>query len=446
MENNNLPSRGYIYFYYFIIFYFINGPYLKLWGWDLPYWFLVLFIPFVFIKYLSQNGTNKYVHPIFLVPTLLVVLSLLAKLFLGTSLDGVDFSRMVKYISFAIFYYTSLIIINDFSKDQIFIVLKGFYKIILISLLYTSLLGILQFYYPEFFLSAFKIYEVELTDFVLSIESNFSYSFGMNRMNSIFLTPIVFGGFLTLAILFLYMLKNDYLKSKSVFFYVTISCGLLALLLSNARAAMIALIICMVLLFLFKKKLKISYMMIILFISYLVFQLVFDKISLSNENLVRLDEIVVFATNGFKIKYAPVNIVARLNELDYVWSNFSGSNFMIYGINNSFFLNKFASTAISYDNQFFAWFINFGIFGLFINIWLIYIPFFFKKHSKLSNDSIAKNTLRTLCYIFIAEIIMAVSQENVFARRWREFIFAFIPIVWMYYKKSNEDDDKQAYI
>jgi len=199
-----------------------------------------------------------------------------------------------------------------------------------------------------------------------------------------------------------------------------------------------ALIIILFVEYTFKRNKKLIIPIFISLLGYFILPYLLDLLQLTSENVVRFTEVLNYILHGFQFYYFPPNLVSRLNDIEYIWSNFSSSHFLFTGINHAYYLAKFANSALSYNNQYFAWIVNFGLLGVLMSIWSIFFPIFLYKHSKIAIDRNAKILLKTLAYIFIAEIIMAITQENIFARRWREFIFVFMALTWVYYKKSQE--------
>ncbi len=422
MTNNLFMAK----FFLFVLFFFLVGPNIKIFGVEPQHWLFLVFFILLFAQGFINGKNNKDKIPLLLIfPSILVLFSFLSKI-LVHNITFADFTQMLKYLTLYFYAFSVFQLTKHYSRIEVLNYIQRILGTVSIAIIYISIIGILQFFIPSLIEGAFKIfYETENIGLYQGV-TNLTSVETLSRVTSVYNTPMVFGGAIALLTFSLIIFR----KGKYSWVDITaIILGTIALFLTNTRSPIFGFIIGILIFFIkdFKKIIIPS-----IFILFLVLIVLSQNEASFYDNSIRFEEIIIYVINGFDLAYIPANLASRIIDINYVWTVFSSSDFMFTGVVKSFYQSAFTFNSISLHNQFFSWFIQFGIFGLILIIWPFYTIFDFSKIYKNSNDQAIKMLFNGLVIIIIVALIVSISQPVMLSMRWREFLFIFIALAYSY--------------
>ncbi len=412
---------------------FIIGPNIEIGGILLQDWIFLLFIIILYFnKYIQKSrSVNINVPFILLLPSLLIAISFVMKL-LFYDLSFGDFGQFLKYL--VLYFYAYMVLTVTQNETHLFVseLMDDTIKYVGIGVIYISLIAIAQLLFPSIIESFFtKFYLIELFDYYNPSQmlSNLSIVSNLMRVSSIFSTPMVFGGVIALLTLSIIVFRGP----GGVINTTAIILGVFALLLSNTRSPIIGFVFGI---FLFYRKRFRKNIFLILGVVSFVIIIFIVLLSDMAENINRIIEVFLYIGSGFDKSYIPANLDARFYDIDYVWFNFKSSQYILTGITKEYY-NSFNSMAISLHNEFFSWIVQFGLAGFLLSFWPFYLLLFFNKITKNNNDEKVKKDFNGLKIIIASALLMSLSQPVLLSSRWREFLFLYMTLSYVYFRKNS---------
>jgi hypothetical protein len=415
--------------FFFIVLLFLIGPNIKFIGAEIHYWVYLFFIIYIYIA-LPKTSTQK-IPQFILFPSLVIFLSLVLKLLLYNNIIMRDILDTMRYVALVFVYLFTVKMVARYSVEKLFFIIQKFIKLIIVSLAFVSILGLLQYFSFDSFMNYFSsFYEEEFANYGGRLgTTNFSFSYQTERVTSIYYTPLAFGAFL---VFFLTIIVSYEKRTFSVF--GVISLGLLALILSNARSPLIAFVIGMLFYFSNINKKK-GLMLFAIIVGFILLVLSFNFIS--SKNIGRFEEVFTFFADGMNWSVLPSTLLSRFYDISTIWGHFDFSKHFIAGMPNDYYETYLYG--VSFQSQYFSWLIKFGLCGVLLSGWLIYMFFKFSNFYKSAVDKHSKKLLLMMTTLFLINILMSITQQSALGARWREILFMLIALVFTHYEKIKKN-------
>jgi len=142
-----------------------------------------------------------------------------------------------------------------------------------------------------------------------------------------------------------------------------------------------------------------------------------------SRNAVRLGELVEFVRSG----QLPANLEVRLGVLTFLPRLIANSEYLAFGFPMSVY---HTTVAVSPDNQYLGFFVKYGLMAVLLFVWqawAIVLPAGRLRAQDLTPRR--RVQLHTLVLLNVAVALGGLSQDTLFAERWREFYFAFSGVI-----------------
>ena len=429
-----------LYFFYIIFFLLLVGPNIKILNVEIQFWLFFFFFIHIFFAKSSQNENLK-VPIIFALPTILVSGSFILK-----SLVFSDYSDLLQCLKYAMLYcysYTIIKITQDYPISLIEKIAENILKILSISVIYVSIIGILQYYNPSFLKTFFSIfydkgysYSSDLTSFMQAVETN--------RISSIYENAMVFGGAMSLFVLSIVVFKK---KKYSLFDKTAIVLGCITIFLANTRSPMIGLLLGLSIWMIIYNRSKILiYVALIPIVLILQREITANNQKFKELNSNRITEITDYIASGFDSRFIPGSMLSRLENIGYSIDLFSNSKYIFTGITKNYYISVLAGRRVSFHNQFVSWIIMFGFMGFIFSLYFILLIYFLHKKIHIVKDDGLKYLLTSSLIILITAFIICLSQPALLSLRWREFMYFYFTLIYIMYKKKIMENDKNNLI
>jgi len=421
-----------------LILFFLLGPNIKIGGFELQYWFFYFFLITAFLSSILLLESTPKIPIIFYIPMIIAILSFILKYIYGQPIIFRDLLNTLRFVNLFLIFYATVLIIKYYSVEHISNLLNSVQKIVLFSGIIISLIGLLQYFNLNIFNNPIirLMYEYRAQG-EYGIYDNFEFADVTNRLTSIYTSPIALGGIISIIIIVIF--SRTIQKGKIINWIVLLLCVII-LFLTNARAAIVGAIFGILYITYHLKNLTgkirliiLSILSIIIF-SYFLFSLSYKVGLESNE---RLSELVTYISTGI----IPSTAVGRIQNLMIIlYYLIDKTDFIITGIPAIIFQNNF--TYFFSGNQYFQWFFEYGILGVMLSIWLIYMIYYYYKQFKTNVNPDVKKINIMLSTLFVVSNILSISQTSGLAIRWREILFILMAISWVYQEKYKMDTEK----
>jgi len=248
--------------------------------------------------------------------------------------------------------------------------------------------------------------------------TNHALSEALDRVSTIYYTPIVFAYALSLLVIYLiYTYKGD----NSFKYWISIILCLITIVLTNTRAVLIVLMLVFPLRYLSKKsliKLFIFSPLLIIIGSFL-----YDEFTsgLNKSNFHRIEEITLYIGSGLDSHFMPDNLALRINDIEMIFTKIDIWEIMVSGLPADHFLSIIG---MGFHSQYVSFIIKFGIWGIFIILWMLYINLkTFSIYRKNFEDKLLSSQMLAMVMIFLAINLISFSQITLFQDRIRFFFF-----------------------
>ena len=311
------------------------------------------------------------------------------------------------------------------SESYIARVNRAFIFVVCISVIYVSLLGLLQYvgYSPaQNFLYTFYRYGNLENDIIFRVGQDYG------RVISIFHWANSLGIYLSLALLLIFSISLE--RGKKVVYFISLGLGLTALILSGSRAAFIVFVFGACLLFLAKRNRVKTLLFIILGI--IIITQAVSLIGLQESSLSRFLELVDFASNKTNV---PRTFQARLDNFSLSLREFTSDPFLTVvgrSVNYDFQPKLLYG---SFDNEYLKFFLIEGAIGLiaFLYFQVRIIAYTWRVYR--AKNITTRFLSEVLCVIFISMSVSALSQDVWFHYKILHMVFLFFGL--LVYANSN---------
>lgn len=425
MRNINISIKLSEFFNFTLLtFMVLIGPNIEIINIEIYNIYYIIIASFFYLNNLLFKK-KRYSSPLFIYyPSIVAILSLLFKILYSENIMMRNLIDTVRYVLLFMLFDNIIYLFQDLELVELRKKISKFRNILLFSALFVSILALLQFLLPNSFQNIFSfLYEKELDNSEI-VHSNFQLASALSRVGSIYNTPLKLAEMLSYLFVIIFFFS---IPKNKIFGYFTSFLALTAIILSNSRASLLALVIVIFLYYyLYREKDLIFFSgMLILIVS--LFTTILPLFT--DENLGRVNEL----TYLFKSGELPSTIQARLEDMEKIWYSINSTHYIITGVSADFY-EKFLY-GISYQSQHFRWFGNYGILGFTLSFWLIYILIKYYKFYKNENDLFLKNQFYIIFSLLLVNFIISFSQSSSLSPRSREVFFIFLAIIWLYMKK-----------
>jgi hypothetical protein len=365
-----------------------------------------------------------HLSPVLYVPAVLTTIAFLGKWQSGYNLTYDDVAGLIKNLSLVALAFCVVVLIREFQEGDSKRTLTYLYNALLAGVIFVSVVGILQYFFPDAISNKLgRLYERE----IITGLTNFKYFSLTYRVTSIFTSPLVFGIFLTTSLTILLFVG----KKKRTLLYIATGLGLVALYFTSARAAIVCLIISVLVMILRRIHLVRAFITTLLLI--LSFYWLTSYLTIFNIN--RLAEVTEYIFSGFKNTLLPENLLARVTYNNYIWSLVLTSRYFVFG-----FPTRTYDTIIKFspDNQFTAFLVKYGIFGIGLSFWQVILVVYFLILYLRRKGTHLQNTYLALSLVALFGVIAGLTQEVTFLPRLREILFAFMAAATAFPSPNND--------
>lgn len=417
-----------------VIFLYLAGPVIRVYHAYLSdIFFLVSFVIIVLSGTRMRFNTLSY---IFLVPSVIVLISVLGKLFLGYAMGQDEIANLLNYVKLFFLYVTAYSVFFDYSEiNSLKKDLKILNNIVIFFIIFICAIGILQFINnpaANFIIKNFyhvvhktgtdNIYEFELLNRVTGIFDSFN---GM--------------GIVLCFTLFILVYINSELKNY--WSIIVLLLGITLIFLTGNRASLIILFVMSGSYLLYAKKginLKIFSIIFGTFIlSGIIFFLIADYLSF--DNFIRFYEFKLLLQNGS----IPPTLQVRLDKWQWLPQYMSSVTQGLFGYTTNDFLNDKVYT--SPDNQYLNWLVYYGYIGAvsFI-LWIFYsLVIIFKNRRDLNLSAKFLNNSSSFIIIYwLGLFIIGFFQESFFFGRLRELFIFSLALIAAYQQITQKNVSK----
>ena len=428
-NNLKLPNKNYIFLLGVVTVFFIVGPNINLFGFELFY-FVFYFSTFIIITLLAIFGKQKiYIPFIYLVPFLCVFCSLFFKIMFGFEYAIVDFLYLLRYLNLLLAFILVYLVAQKFNIEQLQSMYKKYMYYFVFSLFFISLIGVLQYFNSSLINNPIfrLLYEYNIED-EYGIFNNFEHAERLNRISSIYIGAIQYSSYL--VFLSLIVLNHSFNKKKKLLGYLVVI-SLALIFLANSRASIAAAGLTMFLFLFYRKREKVFFIFLSTITFFLIVSISFNVTGFikKNEKLGRIFEVFDMLDKG-KIEGTGVD---RLEDVRVILNYQLNSNYSLTGIPRGVYEKKFPFN--SPGNQYLVWYFQYGIFGVFLSLWLLYMPiYYFKKFKKYRKFDKLNLNLLLMC-LFLANNVLSISQVYGLATRWKEILFFLMACTYLYNKQ-----------
>lgn len=401
-----------------ILAFYLVGPTLKIGGATLQDMLFFLYFIFILLSGDFKLPLRNRVFIYFVAPSLIILLSVLGKLFIGLPLSSDDSIDFIKKLSLGLLTLSVVKVMKKATESEWQKFIESALKILALATIYICVLGIIQYLRPAVYEKIFGgMYAIELRSELTNLEV--SEEFG--RISSLFHWANALGVFLVFSLTTIVVNRKNI---NNLLFLVTMTVGMLALLLTNSRVSMILFGFSLVYVAFIerKKRFLLGFGILVLL---LIIILPLDSI-LSPDNIDRLQEIIDFITRGD----IPVNVEVRLSTFSYLAGLLLKSQYFYFGFPQEVYWD---TIALSADNQYLGWFIKYGSVSILLTIWLIRGMWI--SYRVIRNKVVQQKWLSMTHSFFLVNALILIggmSQDTLFINRWREFYFIFFGCILTY--------------
>jgi hypothetical protein len=391
---------------------------------------------------IAASGTklkfNTTLSMIFLVPVVIVLISVAGKFLTGFKLGMDEIANLLNYVKLFFLFVLVYSVFFELKKNSLIKDFKVINAILAIFILFISFVGILQF--ANLPIADYIIQNFYHVVHKTGTDNIYEYRL-LNRVTSIFDSFNGMGIVLCFTLfIFVYLCK----ELKNYWNIITILIGLTLLFLTGNRASLIIFIL-MTSLYLILSQRKVSFKTIGiisgLFASLIVIFLLVANY-LSFDNYIRFYEFKLLLQNGS----IPPTLQVRLEKWQWLPSYVLSVPQWLFGFTTNDFLKEKVYT--SPDNQYLNWLVYYGYFGLAaFAIWSIYSLIVILKNKKntLSNFTL-KNSSTFFIIYWCGLIAIGFFQESFFFGRLRELFVFFLAMIYAYIAISNNSTSKEKIV
>jgi len=287
--------------------------------------------------------------------------------------------------------------------------------LVVVGVLFTGTLGLLEFSRPSLFRSLVGgLYEKELVIRLTNVE----LAEQAGRIAAVFSWANAFGMFLLLA---LTVLVLNWREVGRVALVASLGIGIPCLILTNSRIALLLFGFVSVYAAVVQRRWALVFLLG--FGACGVLLLVPVESLVGSRNAVRLGELVEFVRSG----QLPANLEVRLGVLTFLPRLIANSEYLAFGFPMSVY---HTTVAVSPDNQYLGFFVKYGLMAVLLFVcqaWAIVLPAGRLRAQDLTPRR--RVQLHTLVLLNVAVALGGLSQDTLFAERWREFYFAFSGVI-----------------
>lgn len=388
-------------------------PYNPIFGLEGLYWLTLIFCASTF---LGRPVSDFRLLGIYSLPLLLFILSGVTKAvyFDGSPKDDlIDLSTNMHVFIILLCTYNYFKVLEVDRIERYISILCG---IIMFSLVVSCLIGLAQFVKFEPIVSLVKdVYELKFTHKRGHEFTNFELSEKLSRVNAIFSTPISFAGILGILMLLVQGLRP--LR------FATIGLLLLVLLLTNARTVTVVVIAILMI----QNYGRVNIMRLLIGSLVVGVLLTMSASYIEQSNLERILEIYEYAASGFDADKLPATGHSRLTTIMVIQDYFANHGSAMWGMNLGDFNVRLRG--YSFESQYFAWFCKYGIFGIAVSFWALYMVWYFRRKERKATNEESRKMFNALMLVFLAMALINVTQQVGFGRHLRELIFIAIGLI-----------------
>lgn len=391
-------------------------PYQPLFGLEILYWLVLVIFLFTFF---SKRLSEFRILSVYMVPFLLFALSgfLKAIYFSGDPKDDLLDLATNMHV-----FILTLCIYNYFKNkapQEIAKHVEVFTKVVTFSLLMACFVGIAQFIkFKPVTMVISELYELKYTHRLGHEFTNFGLSEKLSRVNSIYATPIAFSGILGLLLILIQGVRTINIYLTLIF--------LITIVLTNARMVTFVVFSFVVV----QNYEKFGLARIIGVLLLLMIGGFFMVDYLGEGNISRFTELFDYVASGFDKDLVPHTGETRLRTMETILDYFEMNGSLLWGMN----LNDFNSRLKGYslESQYFAWVVKYGVVGMAITIWSFYMVIYYRRKNSWAINLTEARYFQSLVYVFLAMILINITQQIGFGRHLREVLFIFIGLAEAY--------------
>ncbi len=412
--------------FFLVILLYIIGPNVRIFGALIQD---IFFLGFLLVLMLSPVGDTRSLrlsHILFLsLPGLLATLAFIGQVESGESLSWDDLSGALKQLSLVALCVATVVVIRRFRGGDPRSAMSDLRRVLMLGVICVSIFGILQ--YLNWFDSDTIVKYMYAKDVAAGL-TNFGYASMISRITSVFPSPLGFGSFLVLSLTFLLITAKG---TDTRMLLGATAVGSLALILTNARMAIVCLGLTLVVLIVRRgntRALGIGVVLICLPLSVFVFD------SLDRTNADRYKEVLEYVNSGFNEVYAPESLYTRIDFQQHIIGTVFSSDRWLFG-----YPTQTYDLLVTYspDSQYVAYLVKYGVAGMLMSLWqVVLLLYFIVRYIRLRRTD-AEPVLFALTLISFYLLLLALSQEVSIHPRIREVLFAVMAASTLYERDAD---------
>lgn len=404
-------------------FLFIMLPYSKIAGLEPLYWLTI----FLFIFYFSFSK-KIYLKEIwfYLIPIIIQIICLFSKYIVYDKINADTTKDILKNIHTFVLVILAYSYFRNKPLNYLKIQLYNQYRSIFIILIVLSIIGIAQYLKAPFIRNIIEgLYEIKRTHKIGYEFTNFELAETLSRINGIFGSPLAFAAMLSPLIVLTYSMRGFLnINLWKLFFFIL---SVLTLYLTFSRASFLTCVLGIIIISVREKSVQRIFQLSFLgLIIYIIYSQFLHNESTSNTS--RLPELFTYIKSGFNSDFLPSTLSSRIDYMSTIYFSLAKSSSMLVGINMSDYYEDLQG--YSFESQYFAWFMKYGLFGLLFFFWYVALAFRMKKRlSMFPHNGFLFTVTLGITTVLFTNFIVGITQQSVHGRHIREILYLSIAIV-----------------